>query len=86
MRSESEGRKAGHPAAGRELGPEDQIDEIVDHYRRRVAGGVMAQPLPTAWSDGDAAPAEAVHEITARLASQRDRSVSPFLLDIPLGM
>ena len=36
MRREGERRKAGgqpgHPGAGRELRPEDQIDEIVDHY------------------------------------------------------
>src|SRR2546423_15281352 len=36
MRSEGEARKAGgqsgHTGAGRELRPEDQIDEIVDHY------------------------------------------------------
>ena len=36
MRSEREGRKAGgqpgHRGAGRELKPEDQIDEIVDHF------------------------------------------------------
>lgn len=36
MRLEGEGRKAGgqsgHRGAGRELRPEDQVDEIVDHY------------------------------------------------------
>jgi len=36
MRREGEQRRAGgqsgHPGAGRELRPEDQIDEIVDHY------------------------------------------------------
>lgn len=38
MRSEGEARKAGgqsgHRGAGRELRPEDQVDEIVDHYPR----------------------------------------------------
>ena len=42
MCSEGEGRKAGgqsgRPGAGRELRPEDQIDEIVDHYPE-VCGG-----------------------------------------------
>jgi transposase len=42
MRSESEGRKAGgqsgHPGAGRELQPEDQIDQIVDHYPDACGG------------------------------------------------
>src|SRR6185437_15220612 len=36
MRREGEQRKAGgqpgHRGAGRELGPKDQIDELVDHY------------------------------------------------------
>jgi transposase len=40
MRSEREQRQAGgqpgHRGAGRELRPEDQIDEIVDHYPRGV--------------------------------------------------
>ena len=39
MRREREQRQAGgqpgHPGAGRELRPEDQIDEIVDHYPER---------------------------------------------------
>ena len=42
MRSEGEGRKAGgqpgHPGAGRELRPEDQIDQIVDHYPDACGG------------------------------------------------
>ena len=42
MRREGEGRKAGgqsgHPGAGRELRPEDQIDEIVDHYPHACGG------------------------------------------------
>jgi transposase len=42
MRREGEGRTAGgqsgHPGAGRGLRPEDQIDEIVDHYPE-VCGG-----------------------------------------------
>ena len=42
MRSEGEGRKAGgqsgHRGAGRELRPEDQIDEIVDHYPEACGG------------------------------------------------
>jgi transposase len=33
LRSERKaGGQPGHPGAGRELRPEDQIDEIVDHY------------------------------------------------------
>ena len=42
MRREGEGRKAGgqlgHGGAGRELRPEDQIDEIVDHYPDACGG------------------------------------------------
>ena len=42
MRPEGEGRKAGgqsgHRGAGRELRPEDQIDEIVDHYPDACGG------------------------------------------------
>jgi transposase len=42
MRSEGEGRKAGgqsgHRGAGRGLRPEDQIDEIVDHYPEACGG------------------------------------------------
>jgi Family of unknown function (DUF6444) len=42
MRSEGEGRKAGgqsgHRGAGRELRPEDQMDEIVDHYPDACGG------------------------------------------------
>ena len=42
MRSEGEGRKAGgqsgHRGAGRELRPEDQVDEIVDHYPDACGG------------------------------------------------
>ena len=42
MRSEGERRKAGgqsgHQGAGRELRPEDQIDEIVDHYPDACGG------------------------------------------------
>lgn len=42
MRSEGERRRAGgqsgHPGAGRELKPEDQIDEIVDHYPDACGG------------------------------------------------
>jgi transposase len=42
LRSEGEGRKAGgqsgHRGAGRELRPEDQIDEIVDHYPDACGG------------------------------------------------
>src|SRR5947209_7888310 len=42
MRREGERREAGgqpgHPGAGRELRPEDQVDEIVDHYPE-VCGG-----------------------------------------------
>jgi hypothetical protein len=42
MRREGEGRKAGgqagHRGAGRELRPEDQIDEIVDHYPDACGG------------------------------------------------
>ncbi len=42
MRREGEGRKAGgqsgHPGAGRELRPEDQIDELVDHYPDACGG------------------------------------------------
>jgi transposase len=42
MRREGEGRKAGgqprHCGAGRELRPEDQIDEIVDHYPEQCGG------------------------------------------------
>jgi transposase len=42
MRSEGEGRKAGgqsgHLGAGRELRPEDQLDEIVDHYPDACGG------------------------------------------------
>jgi transposase len=42
MRREREQRKAGgqsgHQGAGRELEPEDQIDEIVDHYPDRCGG------------------------------------------------
>ena len=42
MRSEGEARKAGgqsgHTGAGRELRPEDQIDEIVDHYPDACGG------------------------------------------------
>jgi transposase len=42
MRSEGERRKAGgqsgHRGAGRELKPEDQIDEIVDHYPDACGG------------------------------------------------
>jgi transposase len=42
MRSEGEGRKAGgqpgHRGAGRELRPEDLIDEIVDHYPSACGG------------------------------------------------
>ena len=42
MRSEREQRQAGgqpgHRGAGRELRPEDQIDEIVDHYPRACRG------------------------------------------------
>jgi transposase len=42
MRSEGEQRKAGgqsgHRGAGRELRPEDQVDEIVDHYPEACGG------------------------------------------------
>lgn len=42
MRREGEQRKAGgqagHRGAGRELRPEDQVDEIVDHYPRACGG------------------------------------------------
>jgi transposase len=42
MRGEGEQRKAGgqpgHSGAGRELRPEDQIDEIVDHYPDACGG------------------------------------------------
>ena len=42
MRREGEGRKAGgqsgHRGAGRELRPEDQVDEIVDHYPDACGG------------------------------------------------
>jgi transposase len=42
MRGEGEGRKAGgqpgHRGAGRELRPEDQVDEIVDHYPDACGG------------------------------------------------
>jgi transposase len=42
MRSESEQRKSGgqpgHRGAGRELRPEDQVDEIVDHYPSACGG------------------------------------------------
>jgi transposase len=42
LRREGEGRKAGgqlgHGGAGRELRPEDQIDEIVDHYPEACGG------------------------------------------------
>jgi transposase len=42
MRREGERRKAGgqpgHPGAGRELRPEDQVDEIVDHYPEACGG------------------------------------------------
>ena len=42
MRREGEQRKAGgqagHPGAGRELRPEDQVDEIVDHYPDTCGG------------------------------------------------
>jgi transposase len=42
MRGEGEGRKAGgqpgHLGAGRELRPEDQVDEIVDHYPDACGG------------------------------------------------
>src|SRR5438552_5630748 len=42
MRSEGEARKAGgqpgHRGAGRELRPEDQVDEIVDHYPEACGG------------------------------------------------
>ena len=42
MRREGEGRKAGgqsgHRGAGRELRPEDQVDEIVDHYPHACGG------------------------------------------------
>ena len=42
MRGEGERRKAGgqpgHRGAGRELRPEDQIDEIVDHYPDACGG------------------------------------------------
>jgi transposase len=32
------GGQSGHRGAGRELRPEDQVDEIVDHYRERCGG------------------------------------------------
>jgi hypothetical protein len=42
MRREGEGRNAGgqsgHPGVGRELRPEDQVDEIVDHYPDACGG------------------------------------------------
>jgi transposase len=42
MRREGERRKRGgqpgHPGAGRELKPEDQVDEIVDHYPEACGG------------------------------------------------
>jgi len=42
MRREGEGRKAGgqpgHRGAGREMRPEDQVDEIVDHYPDACGG------------------------------------------------
>jgi len=42
MRREGERRKAGgqsgHRGAGRELRPEDQVDEIVDHYPDACGG------------------------------------------------
>jgi transposase len=42
MRREGEARKvggqSGHPGAGRELRPEDQMDEIVDHYPDACGG------------------------------------------------
>jgi transposase len=42
MRREGERRKAGgqsgHPGAGRELKPEDQVDQIVDHYPEACSG------------------------------------------------
>ena len=42
MRGERERRKAGgqsgHPGAGRDLKPEDQVDEIVDHYPHACGG------------------------------------------------
>jgi transposase len=42
MRREGERRKAGgqpgHPGSGRELRPEDQVDEIVDHYPDACGG------------------------------------------------
>src|SRR4051812_6459902 len=42
MRREGEQRKAGgqsgHRGAGRELRPEDQVDEIVDHYPEACGG------------------------------------------------
>ena len=49
MRREGERRQAGgqpgHQGAGRELRPEDQVDEIVDHYPdRRVVGAVASSP------------------------------------------
>jgi transposase len=65
MRREGDRRKAGgqpgHPGAGRDLKPEDQVDEIVDHYpdgcggcgrrfdvgQRRPAGGSVATRSPS---------------------------------------
>ncbi|HZU55957.1 MAG TPA: DUF6444 domain-containing protein [Actinocrinis sp.] len=49
MRREGEQRKAGgqmgHRGAGRELRPEDQVDEIVDHYPH-ACGGCAARSPP----------------------------------------
>jgi hypothetical protein len=42
MRREGDGRKAGgppgHPGSARELTPEDQVDEILEHYPQACGG------------------------------------------------
>ena len=54
MRREGEQRKAGgqpgHRGTGRVLRPEDQIDEIVDHFPDGVVGAVVSSP-PAAASE-----------------------------------
>jgi Family of unknown function (DUF6444) len=48
MRSEGGQRKSGgqpgHGGAGRELRPEDQVDEIVDHYPQVCVGAAASSP------------------------------------------
>ena len=50
------GGQPGHRGAGRELRPEDQVDEIVDHFRMRAApAGASSPPGSGARSGGSGA-------------------------------